>query len=234
MTPLIEVLTEKLNYSFRDPALLQKALTHRSFAVENNHLVGVDNERLEFLGDAVLDLVVSDLLWRSYPTEQEGPLSHRRAALVSEGSLAIVGQELGLSDLLILGKGERQSGGALKPRLVASAFEALIGAIYLDSNYETVFRVVAQFFHHRVQQQGGEAEYRKDYKTRLQEVIQKELLVTPTYVIEGESGPPHDRRFRVSVRIGERAVAFGEGKSKKQAEQNAAEVALKGKTYETI
>lgn len=227
-------LMETLNYQFNDMGLLQKALTHRSFAVENGHLTGVDNERLEFLGDAVVDLVVSDLLWRSYPNEQEGPLSHRRAALVSEGTLALVGHELRLPDLLILGKGERQSGGAMKPRLVASAFEALVGAIYLDSNYESAFRVVAQFFSQRVQGQGGEADYRKDYKTRLQEVVQRDLMLTPTYVIEGESGPPHDRRFRVSVRVGEKAVAFGEGKSKKQAEQNAAQVALEGKTYESI
>ncbi len=230
----MEHLMETINYQFNNPALLQKALTHRSFAVENGHISGLDNERLEFLGDAVLDLVVSDLLWRSYPNEQEGPLSHRRAALVSEGTLAVVGQELHLPDLLILGKGEKQSGGALKPRLVASAFEALVGAIYLDSNYETAFRVIAQFFHQRVKEQGTEADYRKDYKTRLQEVVQRDLLQTPTYVLEEETGPPHDRRFKVSVRVSERAVAFGEGKSKKQAEQNAAQVALEGKTYESI
>jgi ribonuclease-3 len=217
---------DRLSYRFKDVALLQKALTHRSFAVENGHMIGVDNERLEFLGDAVLDLVVSDLLWRSYPDEQEGPLSHRRAALVSEGTLAIVAHELDLSELLILGKGERQSGGATKPRLIASALEALIGAVYLDSNYETVFRVIAQLFHQRVKEQGGEAEYRRDFKTRLQEVVQKDLLQTPTYVLEEESGPPHDRRFKVSVRFGAQAIAFGEGKSKKQAEQNAAEIAL--------
>lgn len=227
-------LQEKLNYKFSKEELLQKALTHRSFAVENGNLMGVDNERLEFLGDAVLDLIVSDLLWRAYPEEQEGPLSHRRAALVSEGSLAIVGHELGLSEIIILGKGERQSGGANKPRLVASAFEAIIGAIYLDSNYDTVFRVVAQFFHERVHQQGVEEDYRKDYKTRLQEAVQRDLLITPKYELEEETGPPHDRRFKVSVRINDKAVAFGEGKSKKQAEQNAAKTALEGKTYESI
>ncbi|MEY4615494.1 MAG: hypothetical protein RJB66_454 [Pseudomonadota bacterium] len=219
-------LMNKINYQFKSAQLLEQALTHRSFAVEHGRSEGVDNERLEFLGDAVLDLAVSDLLWRSYPNEQEGPLSHRRAALVSEGTLAVIGQDLGLSELLILGKGERLSGGALKPRLIASALEALIGAIYLDSGYEQAFRVVAQFFHQRVQNQGTEQEYRKDYKTRLQEVVQKELLQTPTYVLESESGPPHDRTFRVSVRVVDKVLAFGEGKSKKQAEQNAAQVAL--------
>lgn len=219
-------LLNKLNYQFRDLSLLEKALTHRSYAVEIGKPAGIDNERLEFLGDAVLDLVISDLLWRAYPEEQEGPLSHRRAALVSEGSLAVVGQELGLSELLMLGKGERLSGGAMKPRLVASALEALIGAIYLDSNYEEAFRVVAQFFQQRVQTQGNEQDYRKDYKTRLQELIQKELLQTPTYELVEESGPPHDRSFKVNVRISERVLASGEGKSKKQAEQNAAQTAL--------
>jgi ribonuclease-3 len=138
----------------------------------------------------------------------------------------MIGMELGLPELIILGKGERQSGGATKPRLVASALEALLGAIYLDSNYESAFRVVAQFFHQRVKEQGEEADYRKDYKTRLQEVVQRDLLETPTYSLEEESGPPHDRRFKVSVRFSDRVVAFGEGKSKKQAEQKAAEVAL--------
>lgn len=227
-------LIERMNYQFKNESLLRQALTHRSYVVEHGDTMGLDNERLEFLGDAVLDLVVSDLLWRSYPEEEEGPLSHRRAALVSEGSLAVIGHELELPALLILGKGERQSGGATKPRLVASAFEALVGAIYLDSNYETVFRVVAQFFHKRVQEQGSEAEYRKDYKTRLQEMVQRDLLVTPTYVLEEESGPPHNRSFKVSVRVGQRTIGYGEGKSKKQAEQHAAQVALEGKTYESI
>lgn len=227
-------LQNKINYHFKDLQLLQKALTHRSFAVENGFLLGVDNERLEFLGDAVLDLVVSDLLWRTYPEEQEGPLSHRRAALVSEGSLAVIGHELGLSEVLVLGRGEKLSGGAMKPRLIASALEAIIGAVYLDGGYEAAFILVAQFFHHRVKEQGVEEDYRKDYKTRLQEIVQKELQVTPTYFLESESGPPHNRRFTVSVRIGDKSVAIGEGKSKKQAEQNAAEVALKGKTYESI
>lgn len=215
-----------LNYQFTNEELLKKALTHRSYSVENGFLEGVDNERLEFLGDAVLDLVVSDLLWRAYPNDDEGPLSQRRAALVSEPILAQIGQELNLSEFLILGKGERQSGGATKPRLIASAFEALVGAIYLDSDYNTAFKVIAQWFVHRVEQQGGEDDYRKDYKTRLQEFIQKDQALVPTYALEEEIGPPHDRIFKVSVRVGDKTLAFGKGRSKKQAEQNAAQEVL--------
>lgn len=219
-------LMKRIQFEFKDVSLLQKALTHRSYAVEGGLPPGSDNERLEFLGDAVLDLVISALLWSSYPEEQEGPLSHRRAALVSEGILAVISKDLDLPELLKLGRGERLSGGALKPRLMASAFEALVGAIFLDGGYEAAFRVVESLFHHRVKNQGDEKEYRKDYKTRLQEVVQRDLELTPTYLVESESGPAHDRFFRVSVRFGEKVAAFGEGKSKKQAEQNAAEVAL--------
>lgn len=215
-----------LNYQFNNEELLKKALTHRSYSVENGFLEGVDNERLEFLGDAVLDLVISDLLWRAYPNDDEGPLSQRRAALVSEPILAQIGQELNLSEFLILGKGERQSGGATKPRLIASAFEALVGAIYLDSDYNTAFKVIAQWFIQRVEQQGGEDDYRKDYKTRLQELIQKDQAQVPTYALEEEIGPPHDRIFKVSVRVGDKTLAFGKGRSKKQAEQNAAQEVL--------
>lgn len=222
----MQQVMEILNYQFKDQDLLKRALTHRSFAVENGIFDRVDNERLEFLGDAVLDLVVSDLLWRAYPNEDEGPLSQRRAALVSEPILAEIGLELKLPDFLILGKGERQSGGAAKPRLIGSALEALVGAIYMDGGFSAAFQVLAQWFVHRVEKQGGEDDYRKDYKTRLQEFIQKDQFQVPTYIMEAEVGPPHDRLFKVSVKVGDKTLAFGEGRSKKQAEQNAAQIAL--------
>lgn len=226
----MQKVMEILNYHFKDEGLLKQALTHRSYIVENNILNGVDNERLEFLGDAVLDLIVSDLLWRAHPQEEEGPLSQRRAALVSEPLLVQIGQELGLSEFLILGKGERQSGGAHKPRLIASALEALIGAVYLDSDFNTAFKMVAQWFVPRVEKQGGADDYRKDYKARLQELIQKDQAQVPTYALEEEIGPPHDRLFKVSVRLGDQILAYGEGRSKKQAEQKAAQEVLNEET----
>ncbi len=222
----MESLELKLQYEFKNKDLLKKSLTHRSFSVEGGLEIGYDNERLEFLGDAVLDLIVSDLLWTAYQEEAEGPLSQRRSALVSEESLAEIALELGLSEYLILGKGEKQNGGAQKPRLLACAFEALVGAIYLDSNYEVTLKIVRQLFDPRIHNQGDESNYRRDYKTRLQELIQKETAQVPVYVLEEEIGPPHDRLFKVSVRSGDRVLASGEGKSKKQAEQKAAQEAL--------
>ena len=215
----------KLGYQFNDLNLLKKALTHRSYIHEPGQSELKDNERLEFLGDAVLDLIVSDMLWNYFPAEKEGPLSHRRAALVSENSLVDIGNDLGVSHFIMLGKGEKQSGGDKKPRLIASSLEAIIGAIYIDGRYENAFRVVSQFYVNKIKDQGNEENYRKDFKTRLQELIQKELLLTPTYAVQGETGPPHNRRFQVSVMYGEKLMAYGEGSSKKQAEQNAAEKA---------
>lgn len=219
-------LVTNLGYEFKDLELLKKSFTHSSYAVENGLPSGVDNERLEFLGDAVLDLVISDLLWKEYPQEEEGPLSQRRAALVSEDCLVELARELSLADHIILGKGEKQSGGAQKPRILACAFEALIGAIYIDGNFEAAYSFVKKLFEDRVKNQGSAENYRRDFKTRLQEVYQKQFSVVPNYIVESESGPPHDRLFKVSVRAGKQVLAFGEGRSKKQAEQLAAQEAL--------
>ncbi len=222
----MKTLEEKLQYDFQNKELLKKSLTHRSFAVESGLEIGADNERLEFLGDAVLDLIVSEILWYTYGEEAEGALSLRRSALVSEPTLAEIAQELNLSEYLILGKGEKLNGGAQKPRILACAFEALIGAIYLDSNYESSLKVIRNLFDSRINSQGDENNYRRDYKTRLQELIQKETSLVPVYVLEEELGPPHDRLFKVTVRSGEKILAAGEGKSKKQAEQKAAQEAI--------
>jgi ribonuclease III len=187
-----------------------------------------DNERLEFLGDAVLSAVLSARLMREFPGENEGSLSKRRASLVNEERLAQIAIRLGLHDSLKLGKGEIKTGGAAKPRILACGLEALIGAMYFDSNYNEVERVVNDLFAEEIQGLRESAlDFERDYKTRLQEWSHEDRGLTPNYVLLEEFGPAHSRGFRVSVSLGDHELARGEGKSKKAAEQEAARAALK-------
>jgi ribonuclease-3 len=220
-------------YKFKKPDLLKEAITHKSFYVENEGKSSFYNERLEYLGDAVLDLIISDILFREYPKDEEGPLSQRRAALVSEEFLAEMALSLSLDKKLKLGKGEKQLGGQKKSRLLSCVFEAVLGAIYIDGGYEEVKKAITHLFYEKVKNLGDENNYRKDYKTRLQEEIQKTVAQTPNYVVELEQGPPHDKTFEITVRLGDKVLGRGEGKTKKQAEQLAAQQALEGKTYES-
>ena len=218
----------KLNYNFTNAALLELALTHKSFA--NEALAGGstptdDNERLEFLGDAVLDLALSEILMKKFPTDSEGSLSKKRASLVNEEALANVARELGLDQHVKLGKGEIKTGGLQKPRILASSLEALIGAIFQDSGFILVSNVVESLFANQLQTL-GETDFSSDFKTRLQERAQDIKRLTPTYRIESQSGPDHDKTFTVVVELGDQALATGSGKSKKAAEQNAAQKAL--------
>jgi ribonuclease-3 len=219
-------LSEKLSYTFRDQTLLDQALTHRSFHNENTKKSQGHNELLEFLGDSVLDFSLSDQLMKRYPDLAEGELSKIRASLVNEEALASVARELGLDGHIRLGKGEYQSGGTTKPRLLSSALEALFGAIYRDADFLAVDTVIKNVFASRVDSLDLEVHFRSDYKTRLQEKLQELKRPAPLYVLSGESGPDHDKTFFVTLKLSEEASVCGQGRSKKQAEQDAARQAL--------
>jgi ribonuclease-3 len=187
-----------------------------------------DNERLEFLGDAVLSAVLSARLMREFPHENEGSLSKRRASLVNEERLAQIAIRLGLHEALRLGKGEIKTGGSAKPRILACGVEALIGAMFFDSSYSEVETVVNELFNDDIRGlRESTLDFERDYKTRLQEWSHEDRGLTPSYVLLEEFGPAHSRGFRVSVRLGADELARGEGKSKKAAEQEAAREALK-------
>ena len=219
-----EELCERIGYKFRDRSLLVNALCHASFCNEQAGLKLRDNERLEFLGDAVLELAISDLLMDRFTEAEEGLLSRYRAALVDEAGLCQVAQAIRLGKYLLLGKGEELSGGRKKPSILADAMEALIGAIYLDGGFERAKEVVMRLFSSRMKKLGSQDTIH-DFKSLLQEFTQQQYKTTPTYRLVQEWGPPHNKVFRVSLSIKGEVVAHGEGKSKKEAEQKAAKVA---------
>lgn len=218
-------LEQRLNYKFKEVALLQRALTHKSYANEVKNNIE-HNEKLEFLGDAVLDLVVGEFLYAKFPADTEGGLSKKRASIVNEEVLSELALDMGLNRLLQLGKGEAQTGGALKPRLIASSFEAIIGALYLDGGFEAARSFINQEFSPLVARVCGQEDFERDYKTRLQELVQKTQKETPRYEVISEEGPPHDREFLVCVKVKTDTWAEGRGRSKKNAEQSAAKNAL--------
>ena len=208
------------DYTFHNPALLQNALTHSSYANENRDRGVRSNERLEFLGDSVLQIVSADYLFHAYADRPEGDLTRIRASLVSEGALFQFAQEIDLGEYLRLGRGEERCGGRTRPSVVSDAFEAVIAALYLDGGMEVARKFILPFI-----TEGKHAE--ADYKTRLQEIVQQNPEERLSYVVESESGPDHDKHFVVAVRFNSDRVARGEGRSKKAAEQCAAKEALK-------
>lgn len=214
-------LALRLGWSFTDPALLTRALSHRSWCAEAGGLP--NNERLEFLGDAVLGLVVAEHTYRMYPDLPEGALAKVRAAVVNTAVLAEVAADLGIGDHLLLGRGEDASGGRAKASILANAMEAVIGAVYLDGGWDAARRLVLGLLDGRIAEAaaGPGAE---DFKTRLQEMVVRDVAQLPRYEVEG-SGPDHARRYRATVHVGGEAVGCGEGRSKKDAEQAAARVA---------
>ena len=218
----LHALERRLGYRFADPGLLDRALTHASRAHEEGTSGTGDNEALEFLGDSVLGLVVTDLLHRRDPDGAEGPKSRRRARLVSAPSLARRAAELGLPDLLLLGRGEEKTGGRSKSALGANAYEALIAALYLDGGFEAAHRFIRDEFTRDVE--SGEAT--EDPKSALQELLQGRGRPVPEYHVAAEAGPSHRRRFRVECRLDDGLVSEGEGSSKKTAQQQAAQRAL--------
>jgi ribonuclease-3 len=216
-------LEERLGHRFAEPELLGRALTHRSWANESRGGRADDNEKLEFLGDAVLALVVGHLLFSAWPALEEGELSIARAQVVSEAGLARIARELGLGAYLRLGRGEDKSGGRDKPSLLADALEAVVAAIYLDGGFEAARAAVARLLGDRLAEAGptGQA----DAKTRLQERAQATVRAAPEYRLVGEVGPDHDKVFEVAVVLLGKELARATGKSKKAAEQRAAAAA---------
>jgi ribonuclease-3 len=227
----LHLLARILGHRFRDLNLLDQALRHSSFAHEFPE-TGPSNERLEFLGDAVLDLVVSDLLLERYPEATEGELSRLRSALVNARQLAALGRTLKLGEHLLLGRGETQQAGAEKPSLLADALEAVLGAIFLDGGFSAAKRLIRRWFTPLAEETAAALAWH-DCKTRLQEQTQSHFRLTPTYQVVQESGPPHARHFRVEVRLGDRTLAQGDGPTKKQAAQQAAGAALQALEKET-
>ena len=217
-------LERVLGYTFRNRELLERALRHASWCNEQHKAEGEghpeDNELLEFLGDAVLALVVGDRLMTRYPQLREGELSITRAQVVSEAGLSDVANTLGIGRWLMVGKGEERSGGRAKPSILADAFEALAGAVFLDGGFAAAQGMANRLLESRIESVELKGFY--DFKTRLQETSQARLKATPTYEVVQELGPDHDKRFVVAVKIGDDEWARAVGKSKKAAEQMAA------------
>ena len=220
----------KLGYSFKDKALLESAFTHRSFLNENKSSGREHNERLEFLGDAVLELVVTEFLYAKYPEKPEGDLTAYRAALVNTVSISEAAGKLGMNDYLLLSRGESRDTGRARAIILANAFEALIGALYLDSGYEVAKKFIAEQLFHKTDEV-VEKRLWQDAKSRFQEIAQERTSITPSYQLIDQSGPDHDKRFVVGAYIGQEKIATGEGKSKQEAEQAAAEKALTAKGW---
>lgn len=220
----MEALEEKLGYKFKNINLLKNALTHSSYA---NEVRGgfTSNERLEFLGDSVLSLIVSDYLYKQFKNLPEGELTKLRASLVCEKSLCSFSRELELGKFLNLGKGEDHNGGRERDSILADAFEAVLAAIYLDGGMPAASRHVMNFVLRELK--NTDDEVFKDYKTALQEIIQRNPEESVNYILTGENGPDHDKSFTVEVRLNSNVIGRGTGKSKKQAEQMAAKEALR-------
>lgn len=220
----MEQLEERLGYTFQDRSFLENALTHSSYANENKGRSKGSNERLEFLGDSVLGMVVADYLYRSHPDMPEGELTRTRAALVCEESLVEVARKLELGRYLQLGKGEDAGGGRQRPSIQADAVEAVIAAVYLDGGIGSARKLITRFIltNNRRELDGCS----RDYKTALQELVQKESGQVLSYRLMGESGPDHAKTFQVEVSLNGKPVGSGEGRSKKEAEQNAAKAAI--------
>ncbi len=223
--PDFSPLEHTLGHVFSDKSLITEALTHRSYLNEHREYAGRHNERLEFLGDAVLELAVTDFLFNKFPAKPEGELTSYRAALVNTISLSESSQALGVGDFLLLSKGEAKDTGRAREVILADAFEAIIGAIYLDAGYAAAEAFIAKNIFNKIDDVIARRAY-QDAKSRFQEAAQEKRGITPSYETLGEIGPDHDKRFTVGVFLGEKEVARGEGKSKQEAEQAAATAAL--------
>jgi ribonuclease-3 len=224
-----EPLERTIGYRFKDRGLLEHALTHRSRVHEAASGGVFDNESLEFLGDSILGFVIADLLFREFPQHNEGQKSKLKASIVSAVSLARLGERINLGDFLILGRGEERTGGRRKRALIADSYEALIAAIYLDGGIEPARAFVERQFAELIEQArrtGALAAFTADYKSTLQEWLQSHDRGLPVYRLAAEAGPAHTRRFEVEVLIDGEPVARAEGRSKKEAAQEAARLAL--------
>ncbi|MCM0606076.1 MAG: ribonuclease III [Xanthomonadaceae bacterium] len=219
---LLQILEGKIGYQFGERKILVQSLTHTSYGHENNV---PDNERLEFLGDAILDVIISDLLLETFPEATEGQLTKMRAGLVNEVALFELTKQLELGKYLRLGKGETLTGGSTKPSILSSTFEALIAAIYIDGGFHAVYPVVRHLFAPYLNFNTPNSQLR-DFKSKLQEKTQALLKLTPQYILVSTQGPDHTKTFEIEVRLDSQVLGRAFGLSKKQAEQNAAQLAL--------
>jgi ribonuclease-3 len=217
-------LQDRLGIHFSNDKLLQQAFTHSSYVNEHRRKPYEDNERLEFLGDAVLELTVSKYLFEKYPMMSEGELTKLRAAIVCEPSLVVFANQLTFGEFVLLGKGEEMTGGRERPAMLADVFESFIGALYLDSGLEPVVHFLRKVVFPRIDE--GAFSHVMDYKSQLQELIQRDNCGTLQYQILQEKGPAHNREFISTVLLNGETLGNGSGKSKKEAEQRAAELAL--------
>jgi len=222
---------EKAGITFKDKNLLKQAFTHRSYINENRSSNLEHNERLEFLGDAVLELVITDFLYKKFKDSAEGELTALRSALVNADTCSIVAQKLGANDFLLLSKGESKDNGRARQYILANTLEALIGALYLDQEYDVAKDFILKNIAPLTEEIINDKKW-IDAKSLLQEKIQEEVGVTPTYKTMRESGPDHDKHFVVGVYAGNVLYGEGEGKSKQDAEQSAARQALKSRGWE--
>jgi ribonuclease-3 len=220
----LAILQETLGYTFKEIKLLNKAVTHKSYVNETGENLK-HNERFEFLGDSVLDLIVSDYLIRQYSDYKEGTLSKIRAAVVNETCLAGLARQLDLGAFLLLGRGEEMSGGREKASLLANAYEAVAGAIYCDSNLETASNILLPQIKNEINKFAG-TRVSRDYKSDLQEFTQNKFFCIPIYKVIRETGPDHEKQFEVIVSAKDKNMGKGTGRSKKEAEQAAAKMAL--------
>src|SRR3989344_2950763 len=223
--PDFKSLSKHLGLSFNNINLLIEALTHRSYLNEHREYSGSHNERLEFLGDSVLELAATDFLYKKFPAKPEGELTSYRAALVNTVSLAESAQALGINEYLLLSKGESKDTGRARDVILADAFEAIIGAIYLDSGYANAESFIAKNLYNKIESVIASRSY-QDAKSRFQEIAQEKRGITPSYETLSEIGPDHNKRFTVGVFIGSEEIARGVGQSKQEAEQSAAQAGL--------
>ena len=221
----LQRFADMLGVVFNDQNVLLSALTHRSYLNEHREATQEHNERLEFLGDAVLELVVTDYLYKKYPEKPEGELTAVRAALVNTISLSESAAKLGLNDFLLMSKGEAKDTGRARQYILANAFEACIGALYVDQGYDVAEQFIASQLYGKTDEIVAKRLW-QDAKSRFQELAQDQFSITPTYELLGQEGPDHDRVFTIGVFLKKEQVAEGKGRSKQEAEQQAAEAAI--------
>lgn len=226
----VQKLENLLGYTFKDKLHLLTAMTHRSYLNEHREATQDHNERLEFLGDAVLELVVTHFLFHEYPDKPEGELTAIRAALVNTVSLSESAQKLGVNDYLLMSKGEAKDMGRARQYILANTFESIIGALYLDQGYDVAGEFIASHLFPKTQKIIDKRLW-QDPKSRFQELAQDHANVTPTYETLRQEGPDHDRVFTVGAFLGKQLVAEGEGRAKQEAEQKAAEAAIEAKGW---
>jgi len=225
-----EILEKKLGLKFKNKDLLTQAFTHRSYLNENPGFKLEHNERLEFLGDAVIELIVTAHLYKEYPEKPEGDLTNWRAALVNAKMMTSVAEDLGFNDFLLLSRGEKKEEGKARAYILANTFEALLGALYLDSGYNPCDEFIKKYLLKKLAEIIKDGSY-KDSKSKFQEKAQEKVSITPSYRVLKESGPDHDKIFVVGIFLGQELVAEGKGSSKQEAEEDAATLALEVKNW---